>query len=136
MTTGHNILQEEVQKAISSMKNSKTTGSDEISAEMLKALDDRNVKATIKLCNIIYNTGYIPTELEESIFITIPKKAKAQDCTEFRTISHMSHVTKILLKIIQKRIANKIDQEFSILQSGFRPGIGTREGILDSRKSN
>ena len=136
MTTGHNILQEEVQKAISSMENSKTTGSDEISTEMLKALDDRNVKATIKLCNIIYNTGYIPTELEESIFITIPKKAKAQDCTEFRTISLTSHVTKILLKIIQKRIANKIDQEFSILQSGFRPGTDTREGILDSRKSN
>ena len=122
MKTGYNILQEEVQKAISSMKNGKATGSDEISTEMLKALDDRNAKAITKPCNIIYNTGYIPTELEKSIFITIPKEAKAQDCTEFRTI---------LLKIIQKRIANKIDQECSNLQSGFRPGIGTREGIFN-----
>ena len=109
MTTGYNILQEEVKKAISSMKNGNATGSDEISTEMLKALDDRNVKAITMLCILIYNTGYIPTELQKSIFITIPKKAKAQDCTELRTISLMSHVTKILLKIIRKRIANKID---------------------------
>ena len=133
MTTGNNILQEGVQKAITSMKNGKATGSDEISTEMLKALDDRNVKKITKLCSIIYNTGYIPTELEKSISITIPKKAKAQVCSELRTISLMSHVTKLLLKIIQQPIANKIDQECSNLQSGFRPGIGTREGIFNLR---
>ena len=133
MISGFNILQEEVHKVIPSMNNSKATMLDEISTEMLKALDNRNVKAITKLCNIIYNTGYIPTELEKSMFITIPKKAKAQDCTEFRTISLMSHITKSLLKIIQKRIANKIDQECSNLQSGFRPGIGTREGIFNLR---
>ena len=57
MTTGYNILQEEVQKAITSLKNDKATGSDEISTEMLKALDDCKVTAITKLCNIIYNTG-------------------------------------------------------------------------------
>ena len=133
MTTGNNILQEEVQKAISSMKKGKATGSDEISIEMLKALDDCNVKAITKLCNIIYNTGYIPTELEKSIFITIHKKAKAQVCLEFRTISLMSHLTKLLLKIIQQHLASRIDQECCNLQSGFRPGIGTREGIFNLR---
>ena len=133
MTTGNNILQEEVQKAINSMKNGKAIGSDEISTEMLKALDDRNVKKITKPCNIIFNTGYIPTELEKSIFITIPKNAKAQECTEFRTITLMSHVTQLLLKIIQQRIANKIDKECSNLQSGFRKGIGTREGIFNIR---
>ena len=54
-------------------------------------------------------------------------------CTEFRTISLMSHVTKLLLKIIQQRMANKIDNEVSRLQSGFRPGTGTREGIFNLR---
>ena len=73
MTTGNNILQEEVQKAITSMKNCKATGSDEISTEMLKALDDSNVKTITQLYNIIYNTVYITTELEKSIFIKIPK---------------------------------------------------------------
>jgi len=59
MTTGYNILQEEVQKAISSMKNGKATGSDEISTEMLKALDDHNVKALTTLCNMLYITQSI-----------------------------------------------------------------------------
>ena len=54
-------------------------------------------------------------------------------CTEFRTISLMSHVTKLLLKIIQQRMANKIDKKVSRLQSGFRPGTGTREGIFNLR---
>ena len=76
MTTGNNILQEEVQKAITSMKHGKATGSDEISTEMLKALDDSNVKTIAQLYNIIYNTVHITTELEKSIFITIPKMQK------------------------------------------------------------
>ena len=54
-------------------------------------------------------------------------------CTEFRTISLMSHVTKLLVKIIQQRMANKIDKEVSRLQSGFRPGTGTREGKFNLR---
>ena len=54
-------------------------------------------------------------------------------CTEFRTISLLSHVTKLLLNKIQQRMANKIDKEVSRLQSGFRPGTGTREGIFNLR---
>ena len=113
------------------MKNGKASGTDEISTGMLKAPDDHNVTTITKLCSIIYSTGYIPTELEKSIFIPLPKKPKIQDCAEFRTISLMSHVTKLLLKIMQKGIANKIDEECSILQSGFRPGMGTRGGIFN-----
>ena len=69
--------------------------------------------------------------MKHSVFITLPKKPKAMICTEFRTISFMSHVTKLLLKIIQQRMANKIDKEVSKLQSGFRPGTGTQEGIFN-----
>ena len=75
----------------------------------------------------------IPTEMKHSVFITLPKKPKAMICTEFRTIRLMSHVTKLLLKLMQQRIANKIDKEVSRLQSGFRPGTGTREGIFNLR---
>ena len=63
--------------------------------------------------------------MKHSVFITLPKKPKAIICTEIRTMSLMSHVTKLLLKIIQQRMANKIDKEVSRLQSGFRPGTGT-----------
>ena len=76
-----------------------------------------------------------PTEMKHSVFITLPKKPKAMICTEYRTISLMSHVTKLLLKIIQiqQRMANKIDKEVSRLQSGLQTGIGTREGIFTLR---
>ena len=71
--------------------------------------------------------------MKQSIFVPIPKKPKAQNCTEYRTISLISHVTKLLLKIIQVRITAKINKEASELQSGFRSRMGTREGIFNLR---
>ena len=127
------ILKEEMEKEIQSMKNGKTTGSDEISTEILRALDNQNIDVVTNLCNIIYNSGVIPTNLKQSIFITLPKKSKAHSCTEYRTISIMSHITKLLLKVIEQRIVKKIDNEVSRLQSGFRSGSVTREGIFNLR---
>ena len=109
VNSGENILKEEVEKAIRSMKNGKATGPDDIPAEILKALDEENTDIITSLCNKIYNNGLIPSEMKQSVFITLPKKPKTQNCAEHRTISLMSHVTKLLLKIIQLRIVNKID---------------------------
>ena len=75
----------------------------------------------------------MPTEKKHSVFITLPKKPKAMICTEFRTISLMSHVTKLLLKIIQKEWLTRLMKKVSRLQRGFRPGTGTREGIFNLR---
>ena len=82
------------------------------------------------LFNKIYKTGYIPDDLAQSIFITIPKKQKALECYDFRTISLMSHVMKALL-IIMDRNEKKLEAEISENQSGFRPWKGTREGIFN-----
>ena len=87
--------------------------------EALKALDEHNIEIITSLCNIIYNSGMIPTEMKHSVFITLPKKPKAMICTEFRTKSLMTHVTKLLPKTMQQRMANKIDKEVSRLQSGL-----------------
>ena len=77
---------------------------------------------------------WIHSNRYETIYIyTSSQKPKAQKCTEFRTISLMTHISKLLLKIIQQRIADKIDKEVSRLQSGFRPEMGTREGIFNWR---
>ena len=75
----------------------------------------------------------IPTDLKQSIFITLPKKSKAQSCTEYRTISLMRHITKLFLKVIEQRMFKKIDNEVSQLQSGFRTGSGTGQGIFNPR---
>ena len=87
-----------MEKTIQSMKKGKATCSDEISTEMLRALDDENIDVITNLCNIIYTSGAIPTDLKQSIFITLPKKSKAQSCTEYRTISLMSHITNVTFK--------------------------------------
>ena len=97
------------------MKRGKATSSDEISTEMLRALDDQNIDVITNLCKIIYNGRVIPTDLKQSIFITLPKKTKAQSCTEYRTVSLMSHITKLLLKVIAQRIVMNIDNEVSLL---------------------
>ena len=98
------------------MKSEKAIRPDDIPIEALMALSEDNTDLITNLCNIIYNSGYIPMEMRKSVFLQIPKKPKAQNCTDFRTISLMSHVTKLLLKIIQIRIKDRIDEEVSKLQ--------------------
>ena len=130
---GQNILKYEVENITHLMKNGKATGPDDLPAEALKSLDEHNIDIITTLCNIIYNTGYIPTEMKQSIFVPIPKKPKAQNFNEYRTISLIMHVTKLILKIIQVRITAKINKEVSELQGGFRSGMGMREGIFNLR---
>ena len=75
----------------------------------------------------------MPADLKHSVFIKIAKKPKAVDCTDFRTISLMSHVVKVLLKIIIERNSKLLEDIVSETQSGFRIQIGTREGIFNAR---
>ena len=71
--------------------------------------------------------------MRRSIVATIPKKPKAKKCAEYRTISLISYITKLLLKVIQQRIVDRIDNEVSQQQTSFRPGTGTRESIFNLR---
>ncbi|GFN90163.1 hypothetical protein PoB_001666900 [Plakobranchus ocellatus] len=73
--------------------------------------------------------GQIPTDLSKSIFIALPKKPGATECELHRTISLMSHITKILLKIIMLRIRNKIKPEIAEEQCGFVEDKGTSNAI-------
>ena len=130
---GPEILIEEVTKAIRNLKEKKAPGEDGITGEQLKALDEEALKVLTKLLNNIYSTGVIPKDLKQSVFVKIPKKPKAVECTEYRTICLMSHVTKILLRIIMDRNETIFEREISKGQTGFRSGRGTREGIFNIR---
>jgi endonuclease/exonuclease/phosphatase family metal-dependent hydrolase len=131
--TGPSIMTDEVKAAITAMKDGKAGGDDNISTEMLKCLDEFGIQQLTKVVNNIYEAGEFPDDLRKSVFIPIPKKAGATNCSDFRTISLMSHVTKLLLKIIQRRNDKKIEAEIGNTQSGFRKGMGTREGIFNLR---
>lgn len=84
----------------------------------------------VKLYNQIYRSGVIPKEWLMSTFICLPKKANARECSDHRIISLMSHVLKLLLKIIHNRIYQKLDMDIEETQFGFRKGTGTREALF------
>ena len=71
------------------------------------------------------------SNLNESIFVKLPKKPKVTMCTEYRILSLTSHVLTLILRIILLRKREKIEQEITILQSGFMTGKGTREGVYN-----
>ena len=96
---------------------------------MLQAMDNLDVTRIARLFDKIYETGYIPSDLRKFTFLPIPKKSNAVNCSDFRTKSLMSHVTKGLMKVMLERHKAKIDWEITPTQSGYRRGMGTRDGI-------
>ena len=113
------------------MSKGKSSGIDDISTEMLQALGEFGIDTLTAICNEMYITVYIPEDLKTSVFILLPKKQKAVECSDYRTISLMCHTLKVLLTVILKRITNKIDIEVGREQAGFRKKSGTREVITE-----
>ena len=127
------FLPEELENAIKHMKNGKAPGTDKIRTEMIKSLSEKGKEHLLKLLNHIYTSGNIPKTMNESIFERLPKKPKTTKCTEYRTLSLMSHILKLLLIMILRRIRPSIEQNISLTQSGFMMGKGTREGLFNIR---
>ena len=130
---GPELLEEEIVKVMKSMKKGKSPGHDGITIEMLLASGNFGLKKIVELANKIYNTGYIPKEMYRSIFIAIPKKPNAVECNLHRTISLMSIITKIILRVILNRIKGKLKFEVAEEQYGFTEGKGTRNAIFIMR---
>ncbi|GFO24183.1 RNA-directed DNA polymerase from mobile element jockey-like [Plakobranchus ocellatus] len=126
---GPPIMKEEVETAIKKMKHGKATGPDNISVELIEALENFGIGKVTHLLNEIYDLGQIPTDLSKSMFIALPKKPGATECELHRTISLMSHITKILLKIIMLRIRNELKPEIAEEQCGFVEDKGTSNAI-------
>ncbi|XP_049714338.1 type 2 lactosamine alpha-2,3-sialyltransferase isoform X2 [Elephas maximus indicus] len=94
---------------------------------------DAALEVLTRLCQEIRKTASWSTDWKRSIFMPIPKKGDPTECGNYRTISLISHTSKILLKIIQKRLQQYIDGELPEIQAGFRRGRGTRDIIADVR---
>ena len=127
---GAKIMGNEVRHAIASLKSDKATGGDGISAEVLKALNDKGTTIATELLNLIYEHGHIPEGMAESIIIQLPKKPNTMKCEEYRTIHLMSHLTKLLLRIIRNRAKGIIKYDISEEQYGFMKERGTRDAIF------
>ena len=111
------------------MKKGKAPGPDDITVEHIEALEEFGKDKLTIFLNEIYDTGLIPSDMSKSIFIALPKKQGATECESQRTISLMSHVTKILLRIIMKRVRSKLKTEIAEEQCGFVEGKGTSNAV-------
>lgn len=130
------ILMSEVESAVKELKVNKSPGADNITAELIQNGGEATLKLIHKLCNSIVRSREWPSQWTESVLIVIPKKANSKKCADHRTISLISHASKVLLKIIQKRITPRIEEVLSETQAGFRKRRSTTEQIANLRILN
>ena len=104
---GPDLLESEITEAIKEMKNNKGEGIDGIPGEFWKNLGPEGLKVLTELCKNIYATGIWSSDFTRAVIIPLPKKVNAVECTDYRTMSLIPHASKIMLKIIMKRIEGK-----------------------------
>ena len=122
------LMKGEVQYTLKKIKSGKATGPDGISVERITALENVGIEAITSLLNKICSTGNIPADMIKSIFIVFSKKPRSTECGQHQTISLMSQITKLLLRIILVRIRGKIRHE-SWGTKWFIKGKGTANTI-------
>ena len=98
------ILECEVKCALASITMNKASGGDGIPYELFQILKDNSVKVLHLICQQIWKTQKRPQDLKRSVFIPIPKKGNAKECSNYHTIALISHSRKVMLKILQARL--------------------------------
>ena len=106
------------------------TGPEHISVEMLEAQEDIGINEMESIMNKLYDTGKISRNLSRSIFVALLKKAGSTECELQRTVNLISHITKLMLKIIIKGRKRPIRKEIADVQCGFTEGKGATNAIL------
>ena len=125
------ILECEVKWALKSITTNKTSGGDRIPVDLFQILKDDAVKVLHSICQQIWKTQQWPQDWKSSVFIPIPKKGNAEECSNYCTIALISHASKVMLQILQSRFQQYVNHEFSDVQAGFRKGRGARDQIAN-----
>ena len=113
----------------------KASGGDGIPVELFQILKDDAVKVLHSICQKIWKTHQWPQDWKRSVFIPIPKKGNAKECSNSHTISLISHTSKVMLKILQARLQQYMNSELPDVQAGFRKGRGARDQMPTSAGS-
>ena len=125
------ILECEVKRALGSITMNKATGDDGIPVELFQILKYHAVKVLHSICQQIWKTQQWPQDWKRSVFIAIPKKGNAEECSNYRTIALISHASNVMLQILQARFQQYVNHELPDVQGGFRKGRGTRDQIAN-----
>ena len=107
------ILECEVKQALGSITTNKASGGDEIPTELFQILKDDAIKVLHSICQQVWKTQQWPLDWERSVFIPIPKKDDAKECSNYHTVVLISQTIKIMLKILQARVQQLCDQRNS-----------------------
>ena len=103
----------------------------EFQLSSFKSWKDDAVKVLHSICQQIWKTQQCAQDWKWSIFIPIPKKGNAKECSNYHTIALTSHTSKVMLKILQARLQQYMNPELPDVQAGFRKGRGTRDQIAN-----
>ena len=125
------ILKCAVKWALESITTSKVSGGDGIPVEIFQILKDDAVKMLHSICQPIWKTQQWPQDWISSVFIPIPKKDNAKACSNYCTITLISHASKVTLKILQARLQQYVNRELPGVQAVFRKGRGSRDQIAN-----
>ena len=115
----------------------KASGGDGIPVELFQILKDDAVKVLHEIHQQIWKTQQCPQDWKRSVFIPIPKKGSAKECSNecsnYCTIALVSHTSKVMLKILQARLQQYVNHELPDVQACFRKGRGTNGQIANIR---
>ena len=113
------ILDCEVKWTLGSTAVNKASGNDGIPIELFKTLKDNAVKVLHSICQQIWKTQQWPQDWKRSILIPIPKKGSTKECTNYWTIAHISHASKVMLKILHARLQHDVNKNFQMSKMGL-----------------
>ena len=124
-------LECEVKWALGSITMNKASGGDGISVELFQILKDDAVEVLHSTCQQVWKTQQWPRDWKRSVFIPIPKKSNAKECSNYHTVALISYASKVMLKIFQARLRQYMNHELPDVQTGFRKSRGTRDQIAN-----
>ena len=107
----------------------KASGGDGIPVELFQILKDDAVKVLHSICQQNWKTQQWLQDWKRSVFIPIPKKGNAKECSNYHTIALISHTSKVVLKILQASLQQYVNRELPDVQAAFRKCRGTRDQI-------
>ena len=99
-------------------------------SQLFQILKDDAVKVLHSICQQIWKTQQWPQDWKRSVFISIPKKGNAKECSNYCTIALISQASKVMLKILQARLQQYVNRENPDVHDGYRKGRGTRDQIV------
>ena len=114
---------------LGSITRNKTSGGDGIHVALFQILKDDAVKVLHSICQKIWKTQQWPQNWKKSVFIPIQNNGNAEECSNYHTITFISHASKVMLKVLQARLQKYVNCKLPDVQARFRKGRGTRDQI-------